>query len=367
MTEQLEQAGRSGRAELNLSKGWVQGVALVMIFGFFVMGMLALRTYTDSMPLPDEGDRAERRDRLHRGRHHGRPADLPAPRPAAVRLGDGPRRLSRARLHRGVPAHVRRATSRSSSTRRRGAGPQPRRPRTCSAANRYDEDTANCSSPPSRSRHSRRREVLRRLLRHRQHEVRPAPKAITDPQEIHELTAFFSWTAWASAAERPGHSYSYTNNWPLGAAGRQHPDRRHRRVVRAVAGGSAGRSGRPVRALRAVEPTDRLARHGTARRWPSGSPARCRSPRPRRSRPGSSSSSRCSSSVQTLLGGAIEHYRADLAELLRLRPGAQCCPSTWPAPGTCSCRCSGRPRRSWPPASSWRRSSPGASRAGSTG
>src|SRR4029453_7155258 len=33
-------------------------------------------------------------------------------------------------------------------------------------------------------------------------------------QEIHELTAFFSWTAWASAAERPGHDYSYTNNWP---------------------------------------------------------------------------------------------------------------------------------------------------------
>uniref|UniRef100_UPI00345AE6F2 nitric-oxide reductase large subunit n=1 Tax=Nocardioides sp. TaxID=35761 RepID=UPI00345AE6F2 len=40
------------------------------------------------------------------------------------------------------------------------------------------------------------------------------PKVITDPEEIHELTAFFSWTAWASAAERPGHSYSYTNNWP---------------------------------------------------------------------------------------------------------------------------------------------------------
>ena len=23
--------------------------------------------------------------------------------------------------------------------------------------------------------------------------------------------AFFTWTAWAAAAERPGHSYSYTN------------------------------------------------------------------------------------------------------------------------------------------------------------
>ena len=40
------------------------------------------------------------------------------------------------------------------------------------------------------------------------------PEAITDPQEIKELTAFFGWTAWASAAERPGVNYSYTNNWP---------------------------------------------------------------------------------------------------------------------------------------------------------
>jgi len=40
------------------------------------------------------------------------------------------------------------------------------------------------------------------------------PNAITDSAEIHDLTAFFAWTAWASSAERPGHDYSYTNNWP---------------------------------------------------------------------------------------------------------------------------------------------------------
>jgi len=37
---------------------------------------------------------------------------------------------------------------------------------------------------------------------------------ISDPAEVRQLTAFFAWTAWASAAERPGHHYSYTNNWP---------------------------------------------------------------------------------------------------------------------------------------------------------
>ena len=32
-----------------IGKGWIQGVALVMIFGFLVMGILAYRTYTASM------------------------------------------------------------------------------------------------------------------------------------------------------------------------------------------------------------------------------------------------------------------------------------------------------------------------------
>ena len=40
------------------------------------------------------------------------------------------------------------------------------------------------------------------------------PNAITNPTDIREITAFVAWTAWASAAERPGHDYSYTNNWP---------------------------------------------------------------------------------------------------------------------------------------------------------
>jgi nitric oxide reductase subunit B len=40
------------------------------------------------------------------------------------------------------------------------------------------------------------------------------PRAIDDADEIHDLTAFFSWSAWAAAARRPGHNYSYTNSWP---------------------------------------------------------------------------------------------------------------------------------------------------------
>jgi nitric oxide reductase subunit B len=39
-------------------------------------------------------------------------------------------------------------------------------------------------------------------------------KHIKDPKELQQLTAFFAWTAWASASNRPGKTFSYTNNFP---------------------------------------------------------------------------------------------------------------------------------------------------------
>ena len=37
---------------------------------------------------------------------------------------------------------------------------------------------------------------------------------IADPADIHHLTAYFSWAAWTSAANRRDAPHSYTNNWP---------------------------------------------------------------------------------------------------------------------------------------------------------
>ncbi|WP_019499142.1 nitric-oxide reductase large subunit [Pseudanabaena sp. PCC 6802] len=36
----------------------------------------------------------------------------------------------------------------------------------------------------------------------------------TDPTQIRNVTAFFSWTAWTASANRPGSPLSYTANWP---------------------------------------------------------------------------------------------------------------------------------------------------------
>lgn len=38
--------------------------------------------------------------------------------------------------------------------------------------------------------------------------------AQSDPKKLRELTSFFFWTAWASAANRPGQTISYTSNFP---------------------------------------------------------------------------------------------------------------------------------------------------------
>jgi nitric oxide reductase subunit B len=40
------------------------------------------------------------------------------------------------------------------------------------------------------------------------------PHAITNRSDIEHLTSYFAWSAWSAAADRPGKKYSYTNNWP---------------------------------------------------------------------------------------------------------------------------------------------------------
>ncbi len=40
------------------------------------------------------------------------------------------------------------------------------------------------------------------------------PDLISDPRELRQFSAFVTWAAWVSVANRPGENYSYTNNFP---------------------------------------------------------------------------------------------------------------------------------------------------------
>ncbi len=55
-----------GKRELLVSKTWLQVAALVVLVGFFILGLLAYRTYQSDPPIPDRAVDPSGADRLHR-------------------------------------------------------------------------------------------------------------------------------------------------------------------------------------------------------------------------------------------------------------------------------------------------------------
>lgn len=196
-----------------ISKAWVQGVALVMIFGFFVMGILALRTYTDSMPQPEmvvsetgevvftgEEITAGQQTFLRRGlQQYG-----------SV-LGHG------GYLGADYTAEYLRLSADFITDDLRAQGVQEPAAVTSELlrTNRYDEATKTLVWTDEQiAAFDHLTAYYADFFGEPTTKYGLLPNLITDPQEIREMTAFFGWTAWAAAAERPGLDYSYTNNWP---------------------------------------------------------------------------------------------------------------------------------------------------------
>ncbi|MCP3811915.1 nitric-oxide reductase large subunit, partial [Mycobacteriaceae bacterium Msp059] len=196
-----------------IGRGWFQGVAIVMIFGFFVMGLLAYRTYTASMPMPQKvvtqsGDVLFTGDDITRGQEIFQARGL---QEYGSIVGHG------AYLGPDYTAdYLRRATDDvAAQLRAEGMGDTHDAVVTEFRTNRYDAASGTLVFT------DRQAKAFDRIADHYagffgEDSTKNGllPKLITDPAEIHDLTSFFAWTAWASAAERPGHNYSYTNNWP---------------------------------------------------------------------------------------------------------------------------------------------------------
>jgi nitric oxide reductase subunit B len=203
----------SGRRPLLVSKGWIQAVALVMLVGFFILGLLAYRTYTRHPPVPhavlDSHGQV-----LYTGRDISRGQQ--------VFLHNGLMEYGSAFGHGAylgpdfTADYLRRASDlvrRSYAAAGRDAA--ARLTVTDFRTNRFDESTGRLTLTAGQSA------AFRTLVGHysrffsaptTEHGLRP--NAITDRTELRQLTAFFAWTAWAAATNRPGHRYSYTNNWP---------------------------------------------------------------------------------------------------------------------------------------------------------
>jgi nitric oxide reductase subunit B len=203
----------AGRREFLISRGWIQAVVLVVLFGFFVLGLLAYRTYMAQPPIPDRvvdenGTLLFTGDDISEGQQvflHNGLMEYGSVFGHGAYLGPD---YTADYLRRSADLVLESNGGVSSDEAARKTIEDFR-------TNRYDDDsgTLRFSAPQAAA--------FRELVSHysdffseptTEHGLRP--DAITDETQLKQLTAFFAWTAWAAAAERPGHDYSYTNNWP---------------------------------------------------------------------------------------------------------------------------------------------------------
>jgi nitric oxide reductase subunit B len=203
----------SATRSLLISKGWIQAVVIVILCGFLTLGILAYRTYTDEPPIPyqviDPGGQV-----LFTG------ADVIAGQQVFLRNGLmeygsifghgaylGPD-FTADYLHRAALIAIDNYGGSSSEAAKQQTI-------TDFKTNRYDASTGVLKYSGAEA------EAFQKLDAYyagffgtpdTRFGLRPSD--ITDPQQIRQLTAFFSWSAWAGAALRPNLAYSYTNNWP---------------------------------------------------------------------------------------------------------------------------------------------------------
>jgi nitric oxide reductase subunit B len=201
------------RRPLLVSRGWIQAVALVLLLGFFVLGLMAYRTYQAEPPIP-----------------------------ARVVDADGSKVFTSADVRAGQKLFLRNGLMQYGSIFGHGAylGPDFTADYLHRAAlfvrDRYGGERSDVARSRTiddfrRNRYSNATKTLEltgaqaaafhRLRGHyaeffgtESNANGLRREAITDPEEIRQLTAYFAWSAWAASAERPGHNYSYTNNWP---------------------------------------------------------------------------------------------------------------------------------------------------------
>jgi nitric oxide reductase subunit B len=199
------------RRPLLIARGWPQAAILVFVFGFFILGILGIRMHSSKPPLPDSTVAPD-------GRVLYRASDIIEGQKIFLRRGLmeygsifghgaylGPD-FTADYLHRAADF-----------VEQSYAGEKGARALTADEfkTNRYDPATGMLQFTTAQSR------AFDHLTAYYcGYFADPAAgkglmaRMITDPLEIKQITAFFSWSAWVSSARRPGKDYSYTNNWP---------------------------------------------------------------------------------------------------------------------------------------------------------
>ena len=300
------------RRKLLIHSGWLQASLLVLLFGFFVLGLLAYRAYTASPPIPKRvispsGETVFTREDVMDGQ--------------ALFLGRGLMEYGSVYGHGAylgpdfTADYLRHASEHELSA----LGNTPNAAALTARdfkTNRYDPKTEVLTfSQPQADAFPLAVDGYQRFFGEPSASTGLRPD-LFNHAEVRKLTAFFAWTAWTAAALRPDEGYSYTNNWP--------PEPRVDNVptgpmvvwsvlsLVALLGGIGlilaafgrwrllGWHGRETQSLRFVAP-DRVAL------TPS-----------QRATAGFFLVMALLFLVQTLLGGATQHYRAELSNFFGL-------------------------------------------------
>jgi nitric oxide reductase subunit B len=201
------------RSPMEVSPAWLQASVLTFLFGFAVLGYLAIRVYEDHPPIPrrvvTESDRIVfTGDDVRSGQElfltfglmqygsiYGHGAYL------------GPD-FTADYLHREAEELLRLFG---------GDAAAAARMREELRANRYDAKTDVLTWSDERAK------AFEAIREHYEQEVLNrqksgggglGPHAVADPDQSRRIVAFMAWTAWTAAARRPGRPHSYTNNWP---------------------------------------------------------------------------------------------------------------------------------------------------------
>jgi nitric oxide reductase subunit B len=198
---------------LMVSRAWLQAVGVVVLFGFLILGLLAYRTYLDEPPIPGQVV-AESGQVVFTGAEISRGQQ--------VFLGNGLMEYGSvfghgAYLGPDFTADYLHRAAQSAQAAYRSAGTEAAQQQVITdfQTNRYDPHTGRLVySKAQVAAFTALQGYYGSYFGDPKTDKGLRPRLITSVRDIHDLTAFFSWSAWAAAAHRPGKNYSYTNSWP---------------------------------------------------------------------------------------------------------------------------------------------------------
>lgn len=217
-----------------LSPWWRRAVIVTMIFGFGVLALLMVKTYRDAPPVPAQvvdtagrtvftGDDVRAGQQvflkyglMNNGTIWGHGGYL-GPDFSATTLHNWALAVAadRAQARYGKPYAALPPEERAAIDGEVAARMK---------INRYDPQTDTLTLPaPGANIFSSQVSHWKAYFEKPENNGGLTANLITDPRELHQLTAFFTWAAWGSVVERPGKAHSYTNNFPYDPLAGNHP------------------------------------------------------------------------------------------------------------------------------------------------